>query len=231
LGEIINAAKKILISEIQEMTLVIIFDWTQRLLLQHYLLSPIAYVFLHIVFAVCLIPCSPMALIAGAIWGKWMGLCISILAALLSSCTTFCLSRKYLKKKIYTFLSKRYSKTDWFLTQTKQHGWMFVASVQLNPAAPASALGYLFGLTGIEFSQYALLTILFMIPLQIILVVVGDSFSQALIGQASWLFLGGFFVLIVAHFMHRIFFKRANSVIKVSEFTMNQSKGSRLKNE
>lgn len=187
------------------MSLVDVFNWTQSLLLQHALLSPIFYVLFHIVFAICLIPCSPMALIAGAIWGKWLGLGLSILAAFLSSCTTFCLSRRLLKKKIYALLSKRYSKTDWFLQQTKQHGWKFVASVQLNPAAPASTLGYLFGLTGIELSRYALLTLLFMMPLQVILVIVGDSFSKALLGQLSWIILGGLMVLISAIAVYKIF--------------------------
>jgi len=163
------------------------FHSIQVFLTHHMFLSPIVYVMSHVLFAVCLIPCSPMAVIAGALWGKWLGLGISIASAFLSSCTTFGLSRWLLRNKIYAFMSKRYAKTDWFLDQTKKQGWKFVATVQLNPVAPGSSLGYLFGLTRIEFSVYAFFLLLFMLPLQIILVICGDSFPSLFTGNAFWI--------------------------------------------
>ena len=165
------------------------FQHIHFFLAQHPVCAPIIYIISHIIFAICLIPCSPMAVIAGVLWGKWLGLGISIGSAFLSSCTTFGLSRFFLKDRIHTFMLKRYAKTDWFLAQTKKHGWKFVATVQLNPAAPGSSLGYLFGLTGIEFSVYAFFLLLFMLPLQLLLVVCGDSFIEVLQGQLSWIFL------------------------------------------
>lgn len=155
----------------------------------HPVFAPVIYVLSHVVFAICLIPCSPMALIAGVLWGKWLGLGISICSAFLSSCTTFALARFFLKEKIRAFMSKRYRKTDWFLAQTQKHGWKFVAAVQLNPAAPGSSLGYLFGLTGVEFSVYAFFLLLFMLPLQLLLVFCGDSFIEVIQGQLSWIFI------------------------------------------
>ena len=147
-------------------------------MLQHTLLSPFLYVVLHVLFAIFLIPCSPMTVIAGVIWGTWLGLSISCLSAVLSSSATFLLSRYFLRHRIYNYLSKRYAKTDWVLAQTKKHGWKFVASAQLNPAVPGSTLGYLFGLTNIEASTYILYVVIFMLPLQFFLVFAGHSVTK-----------------------------------------------------
>lgn len=57
------------------------FDHIKIFLLEYPSLSPTLFVLFHIVFAICLLPCSPMGLIAGALWGKWLGLGVSILAA------------------------------------------------------------------------------------------------------------------------------------------------------
>lgn len=171
------------------MNLHALFDLIQQFLAQHAILSPVLYVLAHIVFAACFIPCSPMAVIAGALWGKWLGLGISILSAFLSASTTFWLGRVFFRQRMYAFLSKRYPKTDWFLEQTKKQGWKFVASVKLNPAAPASTLGYLFGLTTIDFKIYAFFLFIFMLPLQVLLVFCGDACPELLTGKVSWLFI------------------------------------------
>lgn len=166
-----------------------VFPAVQLFLTEHHVLAPFFYLLTHVLFAICLIPCSPMAVIAGVLWGKWLGLGLSVFAAFVSSCSTFVLSRFFLHDKIYRFLSQRYQKTDWFLEKTRQHGWKFVAMVQLNPAAPGSSLGYLFGLTRITFSVYAFFLLLFMLPLQLTLVICGDSFFSILQGHVSWGFL------------------------------------------
>lgn len=166
-----------------------VLQWIEPYLAAHPVLAPFLYAFLHIVFAVCIIPCSPMAVIAGMLWGKWLGLGISIVSAFLASCTTFWLARIFFRQRIYAFLVKKFKKTDWFLDQTRKNGWKFVATVQLNPAAPGSTLGYLFGLTNISFLVYAFFLLIFMLPLQIILVLCGDMMPQLLSGKVTWILL------------------------------------------
>lgn len=166
-----------------------LLEWIQAYTSNHSILGPLVYVLVHILFAVFIIPCSPMAVIAGILWGKWLGLGISIISAFLASITTFGLSRFFLKQKIYNFLSKKFKKTDWFLEQTRKNGWKFVATVQLNPAAPGSTLGYLFGLTNINFYIYAFFLLVFMLPLQIILVIFGDVLPKIASGKISWILL------------------------------------------
>lgn len=193
------------------MQLAVYYEWLHQSLTVHPVLAPFLYILAHMVFAVCCIPCSPMAVIAGALWGKWLGLIFSIFAAFFSSCTTFWLSRWLLKDRIYRFLSKRYTKVDWFLAQTQKHGWKFVASVQLNPAAPGSTLGYLFGLTGIRFSVYAFFLIVFMLPLQWLLVYFGDSCSSSLLGTTSWMMALLMLILTMAYIFYQRFYQKGGS--------------------
>ena len=172
------------------MSLTLFFEALEHYLVLHPILAPIVYAGVHILCAVFFIPCSPMAIIAGILWGNTLGLLISVVSAFLASSTTFWLARRFIKNRLYAILSKRYAKTDWFLEQTRKHGWKFVATVQLNPAAPASTLGYLFGLTAIDFWVYAGFAMLFMLPLQFIFVF-GGSYLPTLITQhTSWLFIG-----------------------------------------
>lgn len=193
------------------MILTAIFSWIQHYFVQHSILAPVVYVVLHVLFAIFLIPCSAMTVIAGVLWGKGLGLGISIFSAFLSSTVTFGLARRFLKIKVYSFLVKRYSNTDWFLAQTKIHGWKFIASVQLNPAAPASAFGYLFGLSGIEFRVYAVFSLLFMLPLQLLLVFAGNSFYKGLISNSLWLCS----IVILISIALYIFIKKFNPRVKL----------------
>lgn len=180
------------------MDLAEIFQKIQEYLEYYPIIAPFLYILIHILLAVFIIPCSPMTVIAGILWGKWLGLIISLFSAYLSTNITFWLSRRFFRKKIYIMLRRRYPKTKWFLEKTREHGWKFVAGIQLNPAAPASTLGYLFGLTKISYRAYAALTLIFMIPLQITLVWVGDSVPSLANSGRYEVFLGSLLLFAIA---------------------------------
>lgn len=189
------------------MSLTLFFEGLEHYLALHPILAPVLFAVTHILCAVFFIPCSPMAIIAGVLWGQWLGLGISILSAFFASSTTFWLARRFFRDKLYRMLSKKYPKTDWFLEQTRQQGWRFVATVQLNPAAPSSTLGYLFGLTGIEFYVYAFFAILFMLPLQFIFVIGGHYFPSLATQHTAW-FLIGITLAITIYLLYNLLFKK-----------------------
>lgn len=195
----------------------ILFSIIQNFLMAHPIGSPFIYVLTHIVLAVAIIPCSPMTVIAGAIWGKWVGLLISIFSASLSSFFTFFLSRRLFRDAAYRFFRARYPKTDWLLAQTQKHGWKFVALVQLNPLAPASTLGYLFGLTRISFPVYAMFTLLFMIPLQVALVFLGDAIPELKTKTGVLEVWGGIALLCAFYFLYKLLGKKIQSNFKIND--------------
>lgn len=142
--------------------------------LQHYpIMAPVGYVLIHMAMAALFIPCSPMTIVAGMLWGKYLGLVISVIAATLSTSFTFLLARYFLHDFMAAKLRTRYAKFDWLLSLVERHDWKVVAFVQLNPVFPASTIGYFFGLTRIELKKFAGYSMLFMAPLQLILVQLG----------------------------------------------------------
>jgi uncharacterized membrane protein YdjX (TVP38/TMEM64 family) len=154
--------------------------WIQPILLNHPLVAPIVFIGVHTLMAVFFLPCSPMTLMAGALWGGTYGLVVSICAAMMSSATTFLLSRSFLHSKIKNFLMSRYPKVGDLLAQVIVHDWKLIAISQLNPLIPASTMGYAFGLSQVTFARFLMFSAIFMLPLQVLFVVTGYSVASLL---------------------------------------------------
>lgn len=182
----------------------------QDLLRHHAFLATVAFVLVHIGLAACMLPCSPLTFAAGVLWGTWGGLAISIAAALLSSFTTFWLARRFFRIRVHAFLRRRFPVVDRILNATEVHGLKFIAAVQLNPALPASTFGYLFGLTNIGFPLYAGASFLFMLPLQFLLVVGGDSLGHYLLGRRYEALIAGVLTLVALYCSYRVLTRRVS---------------------
>lgn len=160
--------------------------WIQPILFNHPLAAPIVFIGVHTLMAVLFLPCSPMTLMAGALWGGVYGLAISMVAAMVSSATTFLLSRSFLRGKIESFLVHRYPKVAELLVQTAAHDWKIIAVSQLNPLMPSSTMGYAFGLSRVTFTRYLLFSGIFMLPLQALFVMTGHSVTSLFAADGNW---------------------------------------------
>ena len=176
---------------------------------EHNQAAPAIFIFLHIVMAVFVLPCSMMTLLAGALWGGVFGLAISTLAALLSSVATFLLARSFLREPIRNFLFSRYPTLSQFLERVELHGWKVIALSNLNPLIPASTLGYAFGLSKISLRKYVKFSAIFMLPLQIIFVFTGKSVSDWLIFDGKLMdFLLLMLVIVLFLFFKNLIFRK-----------------------
>lgn len=180
-----------------------ILGWIQPILAQHPLAAPIVFIAIHTLMAVFFLPCSPMTLLAGVLWGGGYGLSISMLAALASSATTFLLSRSFLHGKIENFLLHRYPKATKLLAQAALHDWKIIAVSQLNPFVPASTLGYAFGLSPITLKRYILFSAIFMLPLQLLFVLTGYSLIGLFVSGGQWGVALALIFLVVMLFIFR----------------------------
>lgn len=161
-------------------------NWVQPVLLAHPLAAPLLFVVLHIFMAVLFLPCSPMTLMAGALWGGFYGLLISVVAAMAASATTFLLSRSFLHGRIERFLTRRYPRVAGILAQAAEHDWKIIAVSQMNPLMPSSTLGYVFGLSKVGFKRYLAFTLVFMLPLQLLFVMTGHSLVGLFVSEVHW---------------------------------------------
>lgn len=163
-----------------------ILSWLIPMLSNHPFAAPVVFIGLHILMAVFFLPCSPMTLVAGALWGGVYGLAISMVAAITSSVTTFLLSRSFLHQKIERFLAHRYPKVTELLAQVAVHDWKIIAVSQLNPLIPASTLGYAFGLSQVTLKRYLFFSVIFMLPLQFLFVMTGHSVTSLFMSDGQW---------------------------------------------
>jgi uncharacterized membrane protein YdjX (TVP38/TMEM64 family) len=160
--------------------------WIQPILVNHPLEAPIIFIGVHILMAVFLLPCSPMTLMAGLLWGGVNGLVISMVAAIASTSATFLLSRTFLHSKIERFLVHRNPKIAKLLAQVTIHDWKIIAVSQLNPLIPGSTMGYAFGLSRITLARYLLFSGIFMLPLQALFVMTGHSVTNLFKAGGHW---------------------------------------------
>lgn len=146
---------------------------------RHDISAPVIFVLVHILFAAFFIPCSPLTILSGIVWGQAYGLTYSMLGALGGSCFTFLAGRYFARRYVRDQLDK--SAISWVMGKADKLGWEIVAFTQINPVFPASTLGYLYGLTSIRFRIYFLTTLLSMLPLQIAFVSMGSSVRNTLL--------------------------------------------------
>lgn len=160
--------------------------WIQPVVTNYPLGAPVVFVVVHILMAVFFVPCSPMTLMAGALWGEIYGIVISMVAAIASSATTFLLSRSFLRGRIEFFLVRRYPKVAELLAQAADHDWKIIAVSQMNPLIPASTLGYVFGLSNVAIKRYLVFSMIFMLPLQVLFVMTGHSVVGLFLANGKW---------------------------------------------
>jgi uncharacterized membrane protein YdjX (TVP38/TMEM64 family) len=146
-------------------------------LLEHDLIYGIfIFIFLQIFLSIFFLPCSPLPFISGLVWGFYLGILISILSCLISCSITYMLGKFILKEKVM-LISKKYnlySLTNTSIFNNNKSTFGFIGFIQLNPLLPASSMGYLIGFLKIPFYKYIFYTFIYMIPMQLLSVNIGN---------------------------------------------------------
>lgn len=188
-------------------------SWIHGAVAHHPLAAPIVFIVAHTLLAVCVLPCSPMTMLAGALWGGVEGVVVSGVAALISSATTFSLSRTFLHDRIERFLLRRYPKVSTPLQQIASHDWRIIAVSWLSPLIPASTAGYVFGLSPITLPRYLGFSAVFMLPFQVLLVMTGHSAATLFSPEGQW---GMTVVLIVLVMAVPFLNKRISAILRAA---------------
>lgn len=159
------------------------FDLIKLFLSLHPTIAPLLFVLIQVFLATFLIPCSLMTLVAGFLWGAIFGFCISTISTVFAASFTFYLSRSCFRSLLKNFLYKRFHKFKKYMLFKKVLSWKGLVLIQINPIMPISSSGYFFGLTSTSFKKFILLTIIVIIPLQIIYTSAGSFIFNILINE------------------------------------------------
>lgn len=146
--------------------------------------------------AVLWLPCSPLTLAAGLIWGPWLGLVYSMTAVLASCATTYVLGR-FASHAILRLCPRRHHERmkTWQLRASRAD-WRAVALINLSPVFPAATMGYVFGLVRTPVKLYLSVTAVSLLPFQIAYVLLGSGIAGVAVDRNPWYLLIGLVLVI-----------------------------------
>lgn len=150
-----------------------------------------AYVAVYV--GVCLLPAGPVAVltvVGGAALGPWLGVPVSLGAAVLGAAVAFALARLLGRSAVQRLVGERTRGLDELV---ERHGLAAVLLVRLVPFMPYVAASYAFGLTAVRWRDYLPGTAVGVLPSTAALVVVGAYGTD----PGSWPFLVASGVLAV----------------------------------
>ena len=161
------------------------------------------YVAAYALAALAAIPGLPFTMLAGALWGSFLGVAMAVLASWIAAGAAFLMARYLARDTISRWLSRRkaYSRLQ---RATEESGAMMVILTRLFPVIPFALLNFGFGLSRIRFGTYMVWTLLAMLPGTLFYVVGGDALAQILRGEGfqlrHLLILVGILALLAAAF-------------------------------
>lgn len=157
----------------------------------HGLLGIGIYAGLIVVLELLLIPCLPLTIAAGAVFGFTYGSVAIVLGNALAAAAGFLVARHLARAPLMRRFGHhpRFESTD---EAIRRRGWMIVGLLRLCPL-PFGPMNYLYGLTAIDFTHYLLATVIAMFPGNLLFVYLGSVGKKTLaggsLGPVDWMLL------------------------------------------
>lgn len=168
----------------------------------------VAYVLAYVVSCVFLIPALALTLGAGAVFGFVVGSIVVVIGATLGAAVAFVLARTILRKRVETMTAgnAKFAALDRAITA---EGTKILWLVRLSGFPPFTWVNYAFGLTGVAFVPYLVITFFGIIPGTLAFTYAGAAGAAVLTGSGNRILLlvtaAG--VIAVAVFVGRIALK------------------------
>ncbi len=153
-------------------------------------LGPLVFVLVYSLGVVLALPGSLLTVVAGALFGPWIGVATVSLASTLGAGLAFLIARYFARESAARWLSRseRFRRLD---RMTAEHGAVMVAVTRLVPLFPFNLVNYGFGLTQVPFGSYVFWSWLCMLPATVLYVVGADAVMSAVAdGKVPWFAIG-----------------------------------------
>lgn len=153
-------------------------------LTQNPIAAPVILILTQVLLASFVLPCSPLAMLAGVLWGFGGGIVYSTIATTAASLWTFFLARYMFREWISTRLGKYWHTS--ILSLIDKYEWKASLIAHMNPVFPGSSLGYAFGISSISAWAFAFGALMGTLPLSLIMVGIGHLASMQLDRVSMW---------------------------------------------
>ncbi|HTF88766.1 MAG TPA: TVP38/TMEM64 family protein [Planctomycetota bacterium] len=140
--------------------------------------GPIALVGVFIVASIALVPGLILNITAGALFGVVVGSIAALAGSTLGAMAAFLIARTVGRKRLEKWLKgeKRVEALD---AAVARSGFKVVVASRLSPGIPFNVLNYAFGVTRVSFRDFALGSLIGMIPYRIVYAYIGSVLGKA----------------------------------------------------
>ncbi len=136
--------------------------------------SPVPFFLVMAVLPAIGAPLSPFMIVAGAMFGIWVGLIVSIAAIAISLCIGYAIAHSKLRPRIVSLFGRFGYKVPDF-TAGGRSAWRFAAAIKLTPALPAFAKMYVLAVTAVPFPIFFGVSLAISGAFAVAWIVLGDS--------------------------------------------------------
>ncbi|MEP6672529.1 MAG: TVP38/TMEM64 family protein [Chthoniobacter sp.] len=153
----------------------------------------VLYALIFAAAAMLCIPCLPLSLAGGFIFGTGAGLIAAHTGTALAAAGGFMAARFAGRAKVADWL--RRSERFHFMDEAiAREGWKVVGLLRMLPL-PFGPSNYLYGLTGVDFWRYLLATVIVMLPGNAVITYLGSTGARSFSGEdrphtLEWVMLG-----------------------------------------
>ena len=120
------------------------------------------FAFVYIIAVVFILPASWLSLLAGYLYGPYLGTLIIFISAFIGASISFLLSKQLFSLKIQKIIGG-FSKLSLLEKILKKAGLKLIILSRLSPIFPFSILNYFYGLNKISYKDFAI-SLLFILP-------------------------------------------------------------------
>jgi uncharacterized membrane protein YdjX (TVP38/TMEM64 family) len=142
------------------------------------------FIAVHVVASLVFVPRTVLAIAAGALFGFWCGLAISLAGALGGAAAGFLIAR-YINGGL--LVAEEMPRVGPWLLRAEAGGWKTVFATRLIPVLPHTLVNYAFGLTRLPLGAFLFGSLAGFLPIQIVCAELGDSGRMSLAGTGDWL--------------------------------------------
>ena len=115
----------------------------------------LAFIFLYIAIVLLILPASWLTLLAGFLYGSYLGSIVVFCAAAIGASLAFFISKSFLSVKLKKVIN-RFPKLILMEKVVQKGGLKLILLARLSPIFPFSILNYFYGLNNIKFRDFAL---------------------------------------------------------------------------
>lgn len=169
--------------------------------------GPVIYIVLYVLRPLILFPAAVFSASAGAIWGL-KGLTFLLVGANLSAIAEFVIARYFAREAVEKLIKGKFSGID---QAVEKNGFVTVLLIRLIPNVAWDVQNLALGLTKVKFRDYALATLIGILPGSFALVYFGSSFISVITDPKHfWKILVAFVIFGAVYYLQQFLKKKQN---------------------